>query len=47
METLRRRINGSVKLGSKPGTGTILTEEEKDKLAAFLVTMADMGGLWH
>ena len=45
VETLRRRVNGSVtrvKLGSKPGPGTILTEKE-DKLAAYLVTMADMG----
>ena len=25
---LRRRVNGSVKLASKPGPGTILTEEE-------------------
>ena len=39
VETLRRR---SVKPGSKPGPGTILTEEE-DKLAAYLVIMADMG----
>ena len=43
VETLRRRVNGSVKPGSKSGPGTILTEEEEDKLAAYLVTMADMG----
>ena len=43
VDTLRRLVNGSVKPGSKPGPGTILTEEEEDKLAAYLVTMADMG----
>ena len=43
VETLRRCVNGSAKPGSKPGPGTTLTEEEEGKLAAYLVTMADMG----
>ena len=43
VETLRRRVNGNIKPGSKPEPGTVLTEEEEDKLAACLVTMADMG----
>jgi len=43
VETLRRRVNGSVKVGCKPGPSTVLTDEEEDKLAAYLITMADMG----
>ena len=43
VETLGRCVNGSVKLGFKPGPGTILTEEVEDKLAAYLVTMVDVG----
>ena len=42
-ETLRRRVNGSVKPGCKPGPGTILTEEEEDQLARYLLDMAEMG----
>ena len=41
-ETLRRRVNGSVKPGCKPGPGTILTEEE-DQLVRYLLDMAEMG----
>jgi len=35
VETLRRHahVNGSVKVGCKPGPSTILTYEEEDKLA--------------
>ena len=43
LETLRRRINGSVKDGCRPGPGTILTEEEEDRLASYLVEMSEMG----
>ena len=47
-ETLRRRVNGSVKAGCRPGPGTVLTEEEEGHLALYLVQMADMGfGLSH
>ena len=42
-ETLRRRIKGSVRAGCKPGPGTILTEEEEDQFASYLVQMSEMG----
>ena len=42
-ETLRRRVNGSVKPGSKPGPATVLTEAEEEHLASYLLQMADMG----
>ena len=29
-ETLRRRVNGSVKPGCKPGPGTVLIKEEEE-----------------
>ena len=32
VETLRRRVNGSVDLGCKPGPATILTAEQEDHL---------------
>ena len=40
---LRRRVNGSVKPGSKPGPATVLTEAEEEHLASYLIQMADMG----
>ena len=45
IETLRRRVNGSVDLHCKPGPPTVLTEEEEEeeKLAEYLIQMADMG----
>ena len=43
VETIRKRVNGSVKMGCRPGPSTILTEEEEDKLVSYLITMADMG----
>ena len=43
IETLRRRVNGSVEMNCKPGPGTVLTEEEEEKLSKYLVQMADMG----
>ena len=43
VETLRRHVNGSVQAGCKPGPSTVLTDEEEDKLASYLVQMADMG----
>ena len=42
VETIRRRVNGSVSMGCRPGPSTILTDEE-EKLVAYLITMADMG----
>ena len=43
IETLRRRVNGSVKFGCKPGPPTVLTEEEEDRLADYLIKMSEMG----
>ena len=42
-ETLRRRVNGSVIPGSRPGPATVLTEAEEEQLASHLIQMADMG----
>ena len=42
-ETLRRRVNGSVNSGCKPGPATVLTEAEEEHLASYLIQMADMG----
>jgi hypothetical protein len=42
-ETLRRRVNGSVNPGCKPGPSTVLTEEDEDRLASYLIQMAQMG----
>ena len=43
VETLRRRVNGSVSIDCKPGPPTVLLREEEDKVAEYLITMADMG----
>ena len=43
VETLRRHANGSVEAGCKPGPSTVLTDKEEDRLATYLVEMADMG----
>ena len=43
IETLRRRVIGSVDLGCKSGPPTVLTKDEEDMLARYLVEMADMG----
>ena len=43
IETLRRRVNGTVKCGCKPDPSIVLTDEEEVKLAIYLVEMADMG----
>ena len=45
-EILRRRVNGSVKAGCRPGPGTMLTEEEDGHLALYLVQITDMGFGW-
>jgi len=42
LETLRRRVNGTVMLGCKPGPGTILIDEE-DLLCKYLIEISDMG----
>ena len=43
IETLRRRVNGSVEIDCKPGPATIFTKEEEDKIYNYLVSMADIG----
>ena len=42
VETLRRHVNGSVEVGARPGTTTILMDEKEDMLVKYLVEMADM-----
>ena len=43
LETLRRRVNGSVTLDCRPGPSTILTNEEEGNLAKYLIKMSEMG----
>ena len=43
IETLRRRVAGSVTLDCKPGPATVLTSEEESKLEQYIVEMGDMG----
>ena len=42
LETLRRRVNGTVAIDCRPGPRTVLTEEET-KLADYLLRMSEMG----
>ena len=42
-ETLRRRTMGVVEEGCKPGPCTVLTKDEEQRLARYIVDMADMG----
>ena len=45
---LRRRVNGTVGSGCKPGPATVLTTAEEEHLESYLIQMADMGfGLSH
>ena len=43
VESLRRRVVGSVDLDCKSGPPTVLNENEEDRLAQYIVEMADMG----
>ena len=43
VETLRRRVTGSVAMGCKPGPATILSDEEEDLLCEYIINIADMG----
>ena len=36
-ETLRRRVNGTVGSGCKPGPATVLTEAEEEHLESYLI----------
>ena len=42
-ETLRRYVTGSVKDGCRPGPSTILTEDEEEQLARYIIDMSEMG----
>ena len=42
-EVLRRHVNGSVIPGCRPDPATVLTEEEEEYLASYLIQMAQMG----
>jgi hypothetical protein len=43
VETLRRRVTGTVSIDCRSGPPTILTTEEESRLAEYCVAMADMG----
>ena len=43
LETLRRWVNGSVDIICRPGSPSILSTEEEDALAQYIVQMVDMG----
>ena len=43
LETLRRRVNGTVAIDCRPGPRTVLTEDEETKLADYLLQMSEMG----
>ena len=42
-ETLRRCIIGTVIPGCRPGQATTLTEQEEERLASYLIQMAQIG----
>jgi len=42
-ESLRRRVNRTAEVDCRPGPSTVLTEEEEEQLATYIVKMADMG----
>ena len=42
VETLRRRVNGSVGLGCKPGPATILNDKQEDLLCDYIIKIANM-----
>ena len=43
VETLRRRVNGTIPLGCHPGPHTVLSEEEELRMVEYIINMADMG----
>lgn len=42
-ETLRRRVVGTVEGGCKLGPDTVLSKKEEERLALYIVEIADMG----
>ena len=43
LETLRRRVNGTVAIDFRPGQRMVFTEDEETKLADYLLQMSEMG----
>ena len=43
VETLQRRVNGTVSVDCRSGPHTVLTSEEESKLEQYVVDMSDMG----
>ena len=43
LETLQRRVIGSVPLDCKPGPKTVLSKEEEDLIFWYCITMSEMG----
>ena len=43
VETLRRPVNGAVSVDCKPGPSTILTKDEEECFAKYVIEMADRG----
>ena len=43
VESLRRRVLGTVSVDCRPGPPTILTMEEEDRLCKYIIEMADIG----
>ena len=43
VESLRRRVLGTVSIDCQPGPPTILTTEEEDQLCKYIIEMADIG----
>ena len=43
VETLRRRVNGTVQLECRPGPSTVLSAEEEGRVVEYLINMADIG----
>ena len=43
VETLRRRVTGTVEVGCRPGPATVLTDEQEDRLSLYLIQMSEIG----
>ena len=43
VETLRRRVTGKVEVDCRSGPPTVLTPDEEEEIAHYLIEMADMG----
>ena len=43
VETLRRRVNGTVAISCKPGPSTVLTKDEEECLVKYIIEMLDRG----